>query len=65
MLYEIGYLMDGKIVRGGIKAPVSKVAEWIERSMAVSPEDVCFAVPASSDAITQEEFERENAEDDA
>ena len=55
MLYEIGYVYDGEIVRGGIKAPISKVEEWIMAAKGIDSKTIYFAVPASEMALTEEE----------
>lgn len=54
--YEIAYEENGEIVRGGIKAPLRRVREWIRANREQFPETEFFAVLASDDAITEEEF---------
>ena len=61
MLYEIGHIENGQLVRGGIKAPLLRVGKWIKANLEVAPDAVLFAVPASDSAITEEEYEAECA----
>lgn len=56
MMYEIATLEDGKIARGGIKAPLLTVGKWIRENTALYPNVVFFAVPASPEAVTREEL---------
>ena len=56
MLYEIGHIQDGQLVRGGIKAPLLTVGKWIREYSAIDKVTVYVAVPASPEAITAEEL---------
>lgn len=51
-LYEIGYVLNGEIIRGGIKADIRTVAKWIEDGLSDWDDTVMFAVPADDDAIS-------------
>ena len=65
MLYEIGHIENGHIVRGGIKAPLLKVGSWIKTNLEYTPDVTFFAIPANEDAISVEEYEAEfNSGDD-
>lgn len=56
MLYELGFIRDGQIVRGGIKADLETVGKWIEGYLKTDPDVTFFAVPADDEAITEAEF---------
>ena len=51
MLYEIAYIRDGELVRGGISASLRTIGRWIESNQATDPDTVYMAVPSSADAI--------------
>ena len=55
MRYEIAYIQDGELVRGGVAASLQTVGRWIESYKAVDPERTYVAVPASENALTQKE----------
>ena len=54
MLYEVAYVKNGKLTRGGIKAPLPMVAEWIRELKEVDRETEYVAVPANEKAIPEE-----------
>ena len=51
MLYEIGFIENGEIIRGGYKAPLLTVGKWIRENMKLDPNTVYVAVPANGSAI--------------
>lgn len=55
-LYEIAYLENGEIIRGGIKADIRTVGKWIEENKDFG---IQFAIPANEDAISIEEYKKE------
>lgn len=57
MLYEVAHITDGKLTRGGIKAPLLRVGKWIKELKETDPKTIYVAVPADEDAITEEEYE--------
>ena len=58
MLYEIAYIRDGELVRGGVAASLRTVGRWIEANQVTDPDIVYMAVPASPDAIPVAEFNK-------
>jgi len=60
MLYEIAYIKDGELVRGGVAASLRTVGRWIESYLNndSEPEYIYVAVPASPDAIPLSEFNK-------
>ena len=58
MLYEIAYIRDGELVRGGVSASLRTIGRWIESNQATDPDIVYMAVPASPDAILVAEFNK-------
>lgn len=55
-MYEVAYLREGELVRGGIKAPLLTVGKWIRDNAANDPDTVYVAVPASPEAVTEAEL---------
>jgi hypothetical protein len=56
MLYEIGYIQNGEIVRGGVKAPLLTVGKWIREQLELCPDAELFAIPANGEAMTEQEL---------
>ena len=55
-MYEVAQKKDGKLIRGGIKAPLPVVESWIREYAATDPNSEYIAVPASETALTKEEL---------
>ena len=55
-MYELAYLENGHLVRGGIKAPLLTVEEWLTEVKAGFGDTEWAIVPASEKSITQEEL---------
>lgn len=51
MLYEIAYVANGTLVRGGISASLRTVGRWVEANTANDPDHVYVAVPANKYAV--------------
>ena len=47
MLYEVAHITNGDLYRGGIKAPIPTVEEWIRKLEEVDHETEYFVVPAN------------------
>lgn len=59
MKFEIAYIQDGELVRGGIAASLRTVGRWIEQAITDDPDTTYLAVPASSDALSIEQAKAE------
>ena len=59
MLFEIAYIQDGELVRGGTAASLRTVGRWIEKYQDLDPDHVYVAVPASPDATPLVEINKE------
>ena len=55
-MYELAFVENGHLVRGGIKAPLLTVEKWLEEVKAVLTEAECVIAPASPEAVTKEEL---------
>ena len=56
MLYELAYLEGGHLVRGGMKAPLQTVEEWLIGVQDGFSDTEWAIVPASTEAVTKEEL---------
>ena len=55
-MYEAAQKKDGKLIRNGIKAPLPIVESWIAEYAITDPDGEYVAVPASEEAMTEEEL---------
>ena len=57
-MYELACLEEGRLVRGGVKAPLLTVGKWLRENVEHDPAhaDAWVIVPASPDAVTKDEL---------
>jgi len=55
-MYELAYIENGEIVRGGIKADILTVERWLRENTEHYSVNPYIIVPASEDAVTKEEL---------
>lgn len=58
-MFEIAYMENGNLVRGGIKASKVRVDRWVRINSHKDPEHTYFAVEADENAISYEEWRKE------
>lgn len=56
MMFEVAYFEGGELVRGGIKADFDTASEWAMENAKRDRSHDWLLVPASPDAITEEEL---------
>lgn len=59
MMFELAYIENGQIIRGGIKATGRTVCKWIEEYMSEGCKEQLIALPANENSISVQEHRKE------
>ena len=55
-MFEVAYVENGRVMRGGIKAPLETAEQWARENAENEPFKHWVVVKASPDALTKEEL---------